>query len=394
MTFQKFYRDTVRQVERDISEIKEPGCLDPDSLFSKYSLKIIDLKMEEAHLTSRPRVIRGGARDGHGQERLVVDIRVPFAPNPEVQKILSLTPTQTIIGLVSHHFRLSVPDAHFTLTEIEIADSKNPQKTIDQVLENFSRNIHRYNIDIKSENREFKTRIEKACEKRRESLRQTKIAEETALTNISLPIITHSHKKPVSVQTKKKIAQVRKQSKERAPLHPMLEQKHVDDFIDTLFRLGKQFELAPKAYAKLDEENLRHILLSVLNAVFEMNGKGEAFNRLGKTDLYFSLAVDEGQVFIGECKIWKGRKGFIGALEQLFGYLDWRRNFAALIVFTKKTAMSTVLSGASSELKTHHTFKSLDASRENEGFLVSSHSHPRDAQKPIVLFSLFFDLSC
>lgn len=384
-------------IEREVADIKDASLLDPDVFLSRHSFQIIDLDLQRTQIIGEPRIVRDQVRYGFntypGKERLVVDIRIPFVPNSNVQKILSLTSSRAIAGPIPPLSRLSVPESHFTLTEVEITDAQKPNDEIDKAIREFSQDIDRFNFDIERDNKDLKVRIEGLCERRREELQQSSRATQTALENIKLPIITHCQKIPVSVQTKKKVSEVRKQSKTATKPHPFLEQRHVDAFIDTLFRLGKQFEVAPRAYKKLAEEDLRHILLATLNTVFEMDGKGEAFNRIGKTDLYFSLAVDRGCVFIGECKIWKGKKSITNALEQLFGYLDWRKNFASLIVLTKDTGISTVLSEASSEIRGHSTFISLDTRRQSEGFLVSSHRHPRDSKREITLHSLFFDLS-
>jgi hypothetical protein len=48
----------------------------------------------------------------------------------------------------------------------------------------------------------------------------------------------------------------------------------------------------------------------------------EAFNIEGKTDI---LVRHEGSnLFIGECKVWSGAKGFGETVDQLFRYTGWR----------------------------------------------------------------------
>lgn len=88
------------------------------------------------------------------------------------------------------------------------------------------------------------------------------------------------------------------------------------DFIDQYL---KQFEVSPKAYSDRDEEQLRDILVGMMNANYPGSTTGETFSKLGKTDISFRL--DSGHVLICECKFWGGAVGYGLALDQLFSYL-------------------------------------------------------------------------
>ena len=50
-------------------------------------------------------------------------------------------------------------------------------------------------------------------------------------------------------------------------------------------------------------------------------------------------------VFIAECKFWKGPKAFSEAIDQLLGYATWRDSKTAILVFNRGTETSTVLTG-------------------------------------------------
>lgn len=381
MDFFTHYKNLAREVVQKISKTKDPGDLEPDVWMTSYSFQPIELQPEK--WTATEPIPKG--------DRLRIDIQIPFVPNDRVKEILTLQPSQWSTGIPSSYtLRASYFDVH---VEVALSNSKNAQRTIDDEVEKFSTTIGRYNADLKKENRNFKSLLERECSKKREALEQGRKAAETALASIQVPIITHREKKPLQVKVKPKVVKIRESAKKVKAPSPELAQENVVEFVDTLFRLGKQFEVAPKVYGQLEEEDLRHILLATLNTVFELNGKGEAFNRKGKTDLYFSLAVDHGQVFIGECKVWRGGSDFTSAIDQLFDYLDWRKSFASLVIFSKNKSITGVLSSAENELRGHSTFRSLDGARQSEGYLLSTHSHPRDTTKAIDLYSLFFDLS-
>jgi hypothetical protein len=77
-----------------------------------------------------------------------------------------------------------------------------------------------------------------------------------------------------------------------------------------------------------------------------MNGQyesatGETFNAHGKTDIY--VKDGEANLFIAECKIWRGPESIKEALDQLFSYLTWRDTKSALIVFSRNRDFSGVL---------------------------------------------------
>lgn len=78
---------------------------------------------------------------------------------------------------------------------------------------------------------------------------------------------------------------------------------------------------------------LRDHFLLQLNGHYEGGATGETFNASGKTDIL--IRAENRNVFIAECKFWRGKKAFDEAIDQLLGYLTWRDSKCALIVFNK-----------------------------------------------------------
>lgn len=99
---------------------------------------------------------------------------------------------------------------------------------------------------------------------------------------------------------------------------------------------GRTFEGAATTFAKLEEEELRDILLAHLNGHYEGDATGETFRKKGKTDI--RIEDENRAAFVGECKIWGGDKKLTEAIDQLLGYLTWRDCKAAVIVFNKSVA--------------------------------------------------------
>lgn len=101
------------------------------------------------------------------------------------------------------------------------------------------------------------------------------------------------------------------------------------------------FERSPSMTASLDEENIRNLILVALNGHFEGTAGGELFNGNGKTDILIREA--DRNVFIGECKFWKGVKAFGEAIDQLLGYIVWRDAKAVLLLFIREKGVTEIV---------------------------------------------------
>ena len=135
---------------------------------------------------------------------------------------------------------------------------------------------------------------------------------------------------------------------------PALTDEVYDHIVGIVGSLARAMEVTPTTYLKLDEEERRNVFLGALNTHYQDAAAGEAFNFGGKTDLLVRHGGDN--VFIGECKIWRGPKTFTDALDQLFGYGAWRDTKLALIMFVPNQKMSEVLTEAKQLVEQHAQF--------------------------------------
>ncbi|OMQ27323.1 hypothetical protein [Serratia oryzae] len=146
-------------------------------------------------------------------------------------------------------------------------------------------------------------------------------------------------------------------------------------------------ERSPAAFKSMDEETLRQHFLVQLNGQFEGNATGETFNMEGKTDIL--LREGDRNVFIVECKFWKGPKAFGAAVDQLLGYSTWRDGKSAILVFNRGTDTSTVLTGIDNTVKSHDNFKRVVNWPHESGFRYILHSNG-DVNREIILTVLVF----
>ena len=155
---------------------------------------------------------------------------------------------------------------------------------------------------------------------------------------------------------------------------------------------GISFEKTPKTFCVHDEEELRDIILSQLNAVYEGEAKGETFNKSGKTDILIS---DEGRsAFIAECKIWHGQKSLSGAIDQLLSYLTWRDCKTALIVFNKNNKnFGQILDSVENTVKSHTQYISQESHKDVNEWLFKMHAHD-DETRTVKINVMFFNIYC
>jgi hypothetical protein len=132
---------------------------------------------------------------------------------------------------------------------------------------------------------------------------------------------------------------------------PTLSVADYEEAIRIIINSARQLERSPSTTLKLHEEVRRDLLLVALNSQFEGQAGGEVFNGAGKTDIL--LRVDNRNVFIAECKIWRGQKGFTQAINQLLSYLVWRDTKAALVLFIETKAATEVIAKATSAFLAH-----------------------------------------
>lgn len=113
----------------------------------------------------------------------------------------------------------------------------------------------------------------------------------------------------------------------------VLEEAIYQDILEAIHAWSRSLERTPRTAEKLDEEELRDLLLGTLNGYWQGAAGGELFNGNGRTDIL--IRHEDRNVFVAECKIWRGPRGATEAIDQLLRYLVWRDSKAALIVFIK-----------------------------------------------------------
>ena len=171
---------------------------------------------------------------------------------------------------------------------------------------------------------------------------------------------------------------------------PILQEEVYKDIREVLYNVGKARERKPSIYKDKHEEDLRDIFLLFLETRYEAaSGVGEAFNKKGRTDILLKYSKDGTNIFVAECKFWKGQKKLIEAIDQLLGYLTHRDSKTALIFFVDQKEMTTIVNTIKSEITKHSNFsKHLNDTYDHS--ISYEFTIPDDSKKKIQIEVMLF----
>ncbi len=170
---------------------------------------------------------------------------------------------------------------------------------------------------------------------------------------------------------------------------PVLDMENYEHILSVVQNMTLVLERSPSTFKDLDEEAIRQHFLVQLNGHYEGTATGETFNGAGKTDIL--IRQDGKNIFIGECKFWKGPAKLTETIDQLLSYTSWRDTKTALLVFVRDIALSTVLSKIPEVLKEHPSFK-RELTIDGETRFRSVFGQPKDPSRELLLTTLVFNV--
>lgn len=170
---------------------------------------------------------------------------------------------------------------------------------------------------------------------------------------------------------------------------PVLEMQEYEHILSVVSNMVAVMERSPKAFSGMAEEDLRQHFLVQLNGQYEGQATGETFNFEGKTDIL--IRVEGKNIFIAECKFWRGPEAFSQALDQVLGYATWRDGKLALLIFNRDRRFSLVLAKIPELVKKHPNFKRQIEWKFETGFRFVLH-HKDDINRELILTVLAFEV--
>ncbi|MFW9890122.1 MAG: hypothetical protein ACFFER_18215 [Candidatus Thorarchaeota archaeon] len=157
--------------------------------------------------------------------------------------------------------------------------------------------------------------------------------------------------------------------------------------------IGKNMERQAASFHKMNETQLRDVILTGLNTHNLGYATGEAFSVGGRTDIF--IPFGNGHPFITECKIWDGASKYKEAISQLFNYLKVQDEEGVIITFFRGQEFSSTVERAIEAIKSDASYiqESWMTNELNASYGTAYHKHPRDSKKQVRLHHLFIALA-
>lgn len=225
-----------------------------------------------------------------------------------------------------------------------------------------------------------------------EGRRRKLLADRNLAASLGFPLRANPTPPPSpSVPLKRKkigFTDARKVSQGFVP-EPAIEHQAYEDILSMLRGMSVTMERCPAAFRGLEEEHLRMFFLATLNAQFDGAATGETFNSEGKTDIL--IRIEGRNLFIGECKFWKGPSGFAETIDQVLGYAQWRDCKLAILVFNKNKDFTSVLTKIRETTKAHPSFRREVSTGDQTSFRCAVR-HRDDPDREMTLTVLAFEI--
>jgi hypothetical protein len=283
--------------------------------------------------------------------------------------------------------RGEIREAGLTLTwEMPHDAARNLRPEIDRLVEEIKQHVERIRNEVSTFNVALPNEAARAIDMRRSRI----LANQGRVASLGIPVKERSDspRTYAAPSVRRKAAPVLPPATTTPyEAEPAWEMNHYEHALRVMQDVGLMIERSPSAFSKMEEEHLRNHFLVQLNGHFEGNATGETFNVVGKTDI---LLREKGRnVFIAECKFWRGPKGFKETIDQLLGYAAWRDTKTAILVFCRDVEMSTALAGVKSVSEAHENYKRTVEWKHVSGFRYIFH-HRSDKNREFVLTVLVF----
>lgn len=276
------------------------------------------------------------------------EVHLPFSCDSELFEVHPSTWT-TVLP------RAGIRSTELVFTVEFFSDVDTPEqvnKRVDEEIELIKKWAGWLNNDIGTFNSSIDSIIDNGLSKRREKLSR----DETFLEQISVPkqdLVAKGFVKP----EKKLDLKILREDKEKE-IEPSLETETYNEIVQLINSLGINLERSSQRLRELDEESLRDTILVALNSVYRGMASAEAFNKEGKTDIL--IKYQDRNLFVSECKIWRGDEYFLKGIDQLLNYLTWRDTKTSYIIFSKNIDAIRVVNRSKELVKAHSNFIAME----------------------------------
>lgn len=361
-------------------------------LVEKYALQTPSLRREDWSATEQ----EARVDVQHDPNRWITDRSRPcYVPGQRIEVEVPIEGEVELIYARASTFSSCPPRAEIRGRSLFLvfqvphdAQDRNIRQDVDKTLTEIDQHLGWIKSDLNSFNQGLQNSADQAIAARRDRV----LANQGRVASLGIPLKS----RPDAPKTYAMPAVRRKVVPSLPPAttatfepEPVLDTENYNHIISVMQNMAHVMERSPSAFKAMGEEDLRQHFLVQLNGQFEGAATGETFNVNGKTDIL--LRANGRNVFIAECKFWKGPKHYRETIDQLLGYTAWRDTKTAILVFNRGTAMSTVLEGVAAETATHKNYKRQLDWKHETGFRYVFHRNG-DTNREFTLTVLIFDV--
>jgi len=243
-------------------------------------------------------------------------------------------------------------------------------------------------LDVGRFNAELRSAIRQRVEKRRDKV----LADKKTTDSLKFPIRKRTGQPDyIPVPVARRVIRPLPTPSPATPFKPehAVSMEEYEDILKCIRSMAIVMERSPSSFAHMEEERIRDQFLVPLNSQFEGAATGETFNFSGKTDIL--IRVDDANVFIAECKFWRGEKSFVEAIDQLLGYACWRDTKLALLVFNRNKNLSAVVEKIGACLRAHPNFLRQGTAGHETSIRCVLH-HRDDRARELTLTVVVFEI--
>lgn len=293
------------------------------------------------------------------------------------------------------HYTLNPPRGSISGSKLELTYtfvSPNP----DGIAEQFNRDLASIKEYVEWANRDVTIFNESLRQYIRESIRRRKeklLADREVGAALGIPLKKRQDApKSYSVPVKRrrpKIQRPKVDTEDAFEPEPALAESEYNEILKIVQSMVEVIERSPHAFSEMGEEDLRQHFLVQLNGQYQGQATGETFNYTGKTDIL--IRVDGKNIFIAECKFWRGPKSLRETIDQLLGYTSWRDTKAAILLFNRNKYFSKVLEKVPGVAEKHGCYKRTIGVENETTFRYVFHQ-PSDPNRELLLTVLAFDV--
>jgi hypothetical protein len=380
-SIEDYYRGAIRHLQERVNNTSDNDALAFDNstwaadLIRKYGMEPVEIDQ------SRETCLRE-LSETPGSNLLLV---VPVVPSDTLQVI-----SKDKLRGQTFSVGYDVSEIHYDHDQgiLSFKTAPDPQ-SVERAKRIINEQIGRWNETIEHCNVQFPRQVAEIIEAKKKSVAGKHKNLDLLAEKVGIPLRKRSDIRevvPTAIKVRTKISPLIAPAAKREQ-QLVLEHDKFNAIVELIENQCRQFERTPTVFSKLHEEDLRDILLSSLNAIFEGAAVGEAFQGIGKVDIH--LRISKGEVFIAECKFWSGPSTITEVTAQLLERLTWRDSFGVAIIFSLNAEFGRVIEAIPDTIQRN---SSGSCQKHGEHHFSALFTLPNDRTKKVEIHYLAYNL--